>query len=173
MWAMLTARGTDLVIRHSNVGVDGATGHAHWDATYTFMFLTFPNHVENHIDATFELRDGRIVRHRDAFDLRRWMSQALSPIGGIISESTIKNGVRKELDAFMAAPPEFQEARPSAPPGMAWASPGCSDRPLLPRVRRRRGRAPRRGAGAGRTAPNSTSTGSAWMPRPSRPAVAA
>jgi limonene-1,2-epoxide hydrolase len=122
MWAMLTSQGTDLVIRYSDVRADGATGHAHWDATYTFPFLTFPNQVDNHVEATFELRDGRIVRHRDVFDLRRWMSQALSPFGGIISESTIKNGVRKRLDDFIADHPEFQEPTAGAP----GAAPGSS-----------------------------------------------
>jgi limonene-1,2-epoxide hydrolase len=112
MWAMLTSQGTDLVIRSSDVHADGATGHAHWDATYTFTFLSFPNAVDNHVDATFELRDGRIVRHRDVFDLKRWMSQALSPFGGAVPESTIKNGVRKRLDEFIADHPEFQEVRP-------------------------------------------------------------
>jgi limonene-1,2-epoxide hydrolase len=117
MWAMLTSQGTDLVIRYADVRADGATGHAHWDATYTFTFLTFPNQVDNHVDATFELRDGRILRHHDVFDLKRWMSEALSPLGGVVSESTIRNAVRKKLDDFIADHPEFQDApAPAARP---------------------------------------------------------
>ena len=55
------------------------TGRAHWVATYTYSATGRP--VENRIDATFEFRDGRIVRHRDRFDLYRWARQALGPKG--------------------------------------------------------------------------------------------
>jgi limonene-1,2-epoxide hydrolase len=114
MWAMLTSQGGDLQIQYSQVGGDATTGHAHWDAQYRFPFLAFTNPVENRIDATFELRDGKIVRHRDRFDLRRWMVQALWPLGGIISESTIRDGVQKKLDEFIERHPELQDT-PSLP----------------------------------------------------------
>jgi limonene-1,2-epoxide hydrolase len=111
MWSMLVSQGGDLEVRHSGVRVDGAEGHAHWDALYTFPFLVFSNKVENSIDATFELRDGRIVRHRDQFDLRRWMRMALWPFGGGVSEDTIRSGVQSRLDDYIAKHPEFQDAK--------------------------------------------------------------
>lgn len=109
MWAMLTSQGTDLRVQFSRVRGDATTGQAHWDAQYSFPFLAATNHVENSIDATFELRGGKIVRHTDTFDLRRWMRMALWPLGGIISEDTIKSGVQKKLDEFIAQHPEFQQ----------------------------------------------------------------
>ncbi len=114
MWAMLTSGATDLVVRYSNVGAEGDSAHAHWDAEYTFSFLFLDNHVENRIDATFTLRDGKIVRHQDVFDLARWMSMALTPFDGVVSESTIKETVQKKLDEFIQVHPEFQES-PAAP----------------------------------------------------------
>src|SRR5579862_6391220 len=75
MWHMLCARGGDLRVAASNIDADAATGRAHWDATYTFS--TTGRRVANHIDAAFEFRDGRIVRHEDRFDLYRWARQAL------------------------------------------------------------------------------------------------
>jgi len=109
MWAMLTSRATDLKLQYSQVRASASTGHAHWDAQYSFPFLAFTNQVDNHIDATFELRDGRIVRHTDVFDLQRWMAMALWPLGGVVSEDTIRDGVQKQLDEFIAEHPEFQE----------------------------------------------------------------
>jgi limonene-1,2-epoxide hydrolase len=110
MWAMLTSQGTDLKIQYSKVRADASSGHAHWDAQYSFPFLAFTNHVDNHIDATFELRAGKIVRHRDVFDLPRWMSMALWPLGGVVSEATIRDGVQKKLDEFIKDHPELQDS---------------------------------------------------------------
>lgn len=114
MWAMLTSGATDLVVRASNIGADGDSAHAHWDADYTFSFLVFNNHVENRIDATFTLRNGKIVKHTDVFDLPKWMAMALTPLDGVVSESTMKETVQKKLDEFIAKHPEFQDT-PAAP----------------------------------------------------------
>jgi hypothetical protein len=108
MWAMLTSQATDLEVRYSRVRGDAKAGQAHWDARYSFPFLAFTNHVENSIDATFELRGGKIVRHVDTFDLRRWMKMALWPLGGVVAEDTIRSGVQKKLDEFIERHPEFQ-----------------------------------------------------------------
>jgi hypothetical protein len=115
MWAMLTSGATDLVVRYSNVGGDGDSAHAHWDADYTFSFLVFHNYVENKIDATFTLRNGKIVKHTDVFDLTKWMSMALTPFDGVVSESTMKETVQKKLDEFIEKHPEFQDAPAAAP----------------------------------------------------------
>lgn len=109
MWAMLTSQSTDLKIKFSQVSADATSGHAHWDAQYTFPFLAFTNDVDNHIDATFELRSGKISRHRDVFDLQHWMGLALWPLGGVVSEETIRDGVTKKLDEFIAQHPELQD----------------------------------------------------------------
>lgn len=108
MWAMLIAEGTDLVVVPSKVRTEGGVTRAHWDAHYTVPFLAFDNKVHNSIEATFELRGGKIVRHRDKFDLRRWMQMALWPLGGVASESTVRGTVQSKLDDFIAKHPEFQ-----------------------------------------------------------------
>lgn len=79
MWRMLCERGEDLVVTHSGVVADAERGSAHWDATYTFSATG--RRVRNSIDATFEFRDGRIVRHVDRFDFWRWSRQALGVPG--------------------------------------------------------------------------------------------
>lgn len=67
MWEMLCSRAADLDIVFTNVKANDKTGSAHWDATYTFSKTG--NKVLNSIDAQFEFRDGKIIKHTDTFDL--------------------------------------------------------------------------------------------------------
>jgi ketosteroid isomerase-like protein len=111
MWAMLVSRpNSTLKLQWSKVEVQGDHATAHWDAQYEFPFLMSDNHVDNSIDATFEFKDGKIWKHRDRFDLDRWMHMALSPLGGVVSEGTIKGAVQKKLEEFIAEHPEYQSA---------------------------------------------------------------
>ena len=48
---------------------------AHWEPKYTFSKTG--RSVHNLIDATFEFKDGLIIKHKDVFDLHRWAKQAL------------------------------------------------------------------------------------------------
>ena len=82
MWQMLCARGKDLAVVASDIAADAETGRAHWVATYTFSGTG--RRVENRIDARFTFRDGRIVRHEDRFDLRRWLRQAPGLKGALL-----------------------------------------------------------------------------------------
>ena len=87
MWAMLCDRGQDLVVDFRDVEADDRTGRAHWDATYTFSATG--RGVRNSIDARFEFRDGRIVRHVDSFDFWRWSRQALGLPGVLLGWSAL------------------------------------------------------------------------------------
>ncbi|MGH8444920.1 MAG: nuclear transport factor 2 family protein, partial [Solimonas sp.] len=82
MWAMLLAGGKDLRIEFGQVQADDTSGSAHWDAWYTFSATGRP--VLNRIDASFEFRDGLIVRHQDRFDFHRWAAQALGLPGRLL-----------------------------------------------------------------------------------------
>jgi ketosteroid isomerase-like protein len=90
MWRMLVARGKDLEVKSSQIKADDAGGSAHWDATYTFSATG--RKVLNRIDARFEFRDGKIVRHQDTFDLYAWMKQALGPVGLLLGWSGFMQG---------------------------------------------------------------------------------
>ncbi|MCH9687574.1 MAG: nuclear transport factor 2 family protein [Deltaproteobacteria bacterium] len=105
MWQMLTGRAKDLTVEYSDVYGDDDGGRAHWDASYTFSATG--RHVDNHIDATFRFRDGKIVEHHDTFSLWAWSRQALGVPGLLLGWSGIIQGkVRAtagaSLDAFMA-----------------------------------------------------------------------
>jgi len=82
MWRMLCARGRDLAVEVSSIGADATSGHAHWDATYTYSATG--RRVINRIDAQFAFRDGLICRHQDRFDLHRWLRQALGWKGAML-----------------------------------------------------------------------------------------
>ena len=104
MWQMLCERGKDLKIEFRDIDADDTTGRAHWEAWYTFSATRRP--VHNKIDARFEFKDGKIIRHRDSFSFWAWASQALGPTGLLLGWSPIvKNRVRsqaaKNLEAFV------------------------------------------------------------------------
>ncbi|HND34234.1 MAG TPA: nuclear transport factor 2 family protein, partial [Myxococcota bacterium] len=69
--------------------------------------------VHNIIDAEFEFKDGKILRHRDTFDFWAWSRQALGPAGWVAGwSSVLQNKVRaqaaKGLSIWIA---KAQEAR--------------------------------------------------------------
>ena len=102
MWRMLTSRGTDLHVVVSGITADAQIGHAHWVATYTFSANR--RRVENHIDATFGFRDGRIVRHQDRFGLYRWARQAFGPLGTLLGWSPlVQRTMRRQAARALAA----------------------------------------------------------------------
>ncbi len=97
MWKMLCARGKDLEIQFSAVKANDSTGSAHWEAWYTFSGTG--RKVHNVIDAEFEFRDGKIIRHKDQFGFWRWTRMALGPAGVLLGWTPIvQNGVRKKAN---------------------------------------------------------------------------
>lgn len=79
MWRMLCARAKDFSLTYQVLEADDQQGRARWVATY--LFSATGRTVENHIEARFRFADGKIIEHRDHFDLWRWMRQALGAKG--------------------------------------------------------------------------------------------
>ncbi|TPN88034.1 nuclear transport factor 2 family protein [Aquimarina algicola] len=75
MWRMLCKNARNFKIEFSEVRANDQNGSAHWEAWYTFSKTGRP--VHNIIEARFEFKDGKIVKHVDHFNLHRWASQAL------------------------------------------------------------------------------------------------
>jgi ketosteroid isomerase-like protein len=104
MWRMLCERGKDLKIEFRDIKADDSVGSAQWEAWYTFSATG--RKVHNKIDARFEFRDGKIIRHLDSFNFWAWASQALGLTGRLLGWSPfVKNRVRrqaaKSLDSFL------------------------------------------------------------------------
>jgi ketosteroid isomerase-like protein len=105
MWQMLVSRSKDLQITFSNIQVAAHQGSCEWQAHYTFGKTG--NKVHNIIQAQFEFKDGKIIKHRDTFDFHRWAGQALGIMGKLLGwTSFLKNKVsqtaRQQLDSFIA-----------------------------------------------------------------------
>lgn len=105
MWQMLCERGKDLKIEFRDVRADDNAGSAHWEAWYTFSTTGRP--VHNIIDASFEFRDGKIVKHTDRFDLHRWSGLALGLPGKLLGwtpllQNKIRAMAAKGLGDYLA-----------------------------------------------------------------------
>lgn len=105
MWTMLCERGKDLKIEFRDVRADATAGSAHWEAWYTFSATG--RKVHNIIDASFEFRDGKIVKHTDRFDLHRWAGLALGMPGKLLGwtpmlQNKIRAMAAKNLADYVA-----------------------------------------------------------------------
>lgn len=130
MWKMFCTKSADLSVEFSAIYANDRFATAHWDATYTFSKTG--RKVLNRIDATFELRDGKIVAHVDDFSFHRWSSQALGGVGRVAGwTKTLNNAVgsaaQGTLKAFMDA--DGKEGTAAAVAAAASAAPPL---PALP-----------------------------------------
>jgi ketosteroid isomerase-like protein len=112
MWAMLTARASDLTVEASDIQADASQGSCRWVARYTFSATG--RFVENRIAARFTFQDGLIRSHVDTFDFWRWSRQALGPTGLLLGWSpVVRNKVRATAAAGLR---KFSEARAAGAP---------------------------------------------------------
>lgn len=101
MWRMLTSRAVNFSLVFDGVEADDARGRAHWVATYTFSQTG--NTVVNDINAQFEFRNGKIVKHTDDFDLWKWARQALGTKGTLLGWTPmVKNAIRQQAAKGLA-----------------------------------------------------------------------
>ncbi|MFY0606969.1 MAG: nuclear transport factor 2 family protein [Cyclobacteriaceae bacterium] len=108
MWRMLckSQKGKDFKIESSDIEATEESGQAHWEAHYTFSQTG--RRVHNKIDASFEFKDGKIIKHKDQFDLYRWSRQAMGLTGLMIGwsgffRSKINKTTNSLLDKFEAS----------------------------------------------------------------------
>lgn len=108
MWGLLlsgpaeNADGTKaLVIEFSDVETTETQGSAKWVAHYKFSSTGRP--VVNKITASFEFKDGLIIKHTDVFDFWTWSSQALGFSGYALGwTSFLNNKVSKQANEKLA-----------------------------------------------------------------------
>ena len=90
MWRMLCSRAQDFSLTFDGVEADDQRGRAHWVATY--VFSQTGRVIVNDIQASFEFKDGKIVKHKDHFDLWKWARQALGFKGLLLGWSSMVQG---------------------------------------------------------------------------------
>ena len=92
-------------VTFDNVSADGDSGEAHWEAKYKFG----SNDVHNKVDARFEFKDGKIIKHVDKFDFWTWSSQALGIAGKLLGWTPIlRMGVNSTTRSLLR---KFQEKK--------------------------------------------------------------
>ncbi len=111
MWHMLCERGTDLTMTYSVSEHQGEIT-AHWEPRYTFS--QSGRQVHNIIDATFEFKDGKIIRHMDQFSFWRWSRQSLGLAGLLLGWSgllrtKVQTMANKNLKKFMAQHSQYTQ----------------------------------------------------------------
>lgn len=107
MWRMLinSQKGKDFKVSFSNITYKEDTGTAHWEAQYTFSQTG--RKVHNKIDAHFELKDDKIIKHTDTFNLHAWAKQAMGFKGALLGgtgffKKKLQAQTNRLLDKFEA-----------------------------------------------------------------------
>lgn len=107
MWRMLinSQKGKDFKVSFSNITYKEDTGTAHWEAHY--IFSQTGGKVHNKIDATFEFKDGKIIKHKDVFNLHKWASRAMGLKGTLLGgtgffKKKLQAQTNRLLDKFEA-----------------------------------------------------------------------
>lgn len=105
MWRMLCERASaDFQLTFTSIQADDSKGKAHWEPVY--QFSKTGRKVHNIIDASFEFKDGKIIKHVDSFSLWRWSRMALGMPGIFLGWTPkIQNKIKSEavsgLDLFI------------------------------------------------------------------------
>ena len=107
---MLIIASTDLTIKFGDNEVDGQKGVCQWEAFYSFTRTG--REVHNQIKASFEFKDGLIIRHEDSFDLWKWSRMALGTSGLLLGWTSFMKGkirrmANQNLSNFIAKNPTY------------------------------------------------------------------
>ncbi len=106
MWKMLLSRSnSDTKITFKDAEANDSSGSVKWTAKYTYGDKK--RKVVNNISAKFKFKDGKIIDHRDHFNLWKWTSQALGMPGILLGwtpfmKKKLQQRTNKMLKKFMA-----------------------------------------------------------------------
>lgn len=105
MWKMLLSnKKSQAKVTFNNIEANDDSGSVCWTANYNYGPKA--KKVENHVNAKFEFKNGKISKHTDDFNLWKWTQQALGVSGYLLGWSNfMKNKIQgetsKKLNAFM------------------------------------------------------------------------
>ncbi|NRR90792.1 nuclear transport factor 2 family protein [Winogradskyella undariae] len=104
MWLMLcgSQNGDNFSVEFSKIETTENNGSAHWEAKY--VFSKTGRKVHNKVDASFEFKDGLIIKHTDEFNLHKWAKQAMG-IKGLLfgGMKFFKNKVQVQTNSALDA----------------------------------------------------------------------
>lgn len=110
MWHMLVTGGKDAGLRIS-FSLDEKTGACTWEAFYRFSMTG--RDVHNVIRASFEFKDGLIIRHTDRFDFWKWARMTFGSTGFFLGwtpffKKKVRGTMAQRLKKFISAHAEYQ-----------------------------------------------------------------
>lgn len=96
MWRMLLKQSdSNLKITHSTPVINNDKVITNWEAHYTFSKTG--RQVHNLIKANMVIKDGKILDHKDEFDIWRWSRMALGTTGLLLGFTPlVKNKIRSQ-----------------------------------------------------------------------------
>lgn len=100
MWRKILGDPAQNVFKYELKRMEGDVAIGVWTADYK----VFGRPVHNVIESRMTVRDGKIVEHRDSFDLARWARQAL-PIGGLADSRFVQGALRHVLRGVIGDAP--------------------------------------------------------------------
>lgn len=105
MWRMLCGNASDLKIEFCDINASLKKGSVHWEAWYTFSRTG--RKVQNVVNAEFEFKDSKIIKHTDNFKLYKWASQAMGWKGKLLGGTTFfKNKLNQQTNRMLS---EFRD----------------------------------------------------------------
>ncbi|WP_425075358.1 nuclear transport factor 2 family protein [Psychroserpens sp. S379A] len=102
MWRMLceSQKDKDFHIIYSKIKTSEDKGFASWEAFYTFSKTG--RKVHNVIEANFEFKDGKVIKHIDTFNLYKWSKQALGLKGYLLGHTSFfKNKLQIQTNSLL------------------------------------------------------------------------
>lgn len=100
MWEMLCIAGKDLTLEFSVITANDTTGEVNWEARYAFAATG--KKIHNIIAARFEFKEGKISKHTDSFDFKRWSKQAFGLMGTVFGGTkAFKSQFNKKANALL------------------------------------------------------------------------
>jgi len=102
MWRMLCKNSSELKLEFSNINASLKKGSVHWEAWYTFS--STGRKVHNIVDAEFDFKDSKIIKHIDRFNLHKWATQAFGLKGWLIGGTHFfQNKLNQQTNKMLAA----------------------------------------------------------------------
>ncbi|MGZ5382199.1 MAG: nuclear transport factor 2 family protein [Thermoanaerobaculia bacterium] len=104
MWIGLLRGAKDFSVQFTVAKAGAGTGVVEWTARYLFGSR---KPVVNVIVSEIEMKDGLIMRQKDAFDFPRWATQALGLPGHLFGRTEwLRRSVSKSAAARLGVPPK-------------------------------------------------------------------
>lgn len=86
MWKMLCSSSDDLAIEYKILYAKHGLVKTQWHAYYSFGKAR--RNVHNTIHSEMEIKDGKIYRHNDDFNLHNWAKQAIGLMGNLLGNTS-------------------------------------------------------------------------------------